>query len=184
MKEKILEKSLELFSMKGYFNTSVRDIQKELNISTGGLYHHFKTKEDIAKALYNEMVSWLENNLTLILTTDLTFEEKGFEITKMLLEMTDEFPLRMHYIFYAKHKEFMPSEKPVCSSKPFELMLNYVSEGMLKGIIKEGDSMVAVSHLFGGVLRMINLKLDGVLDMHLSTYATELWNYAWNGIKK
>ncbi|WP_298505503.1 TetR/AcrR family transcriptional regulator [uncultured Maribacter sp.] len=37
---------LELFYTKGYYNTSVDDILKELSLSKGAFYYHFESKED------------------------------------------------------------------------------------------------------------------------------------------
>lgn len=37
---------LELFYKKGYYNTSVDDILKELDLSKGAFYYHFDSKED------------------------------------------------------------------------------------------------------------------------------------------
>jgi len=37
---------LELFYAKGYYNTSVDDILKELSLSKGAFYYHFSSKED------------------------------------------------------------------------------------------------------------------------------------------
>lgn len=39
-------KGLEIFHAKGYYNTSLDDILKELSLSKGAFYHHFKSKED------------------------------------------------------------------------------------------------------------------------------------------
>ncbi|MDC6366478.1 MULTISPECIES: TetR/AcrR family transcriptional regulator [Flavobacteriaceae] len=39
-------KGLEIFHTKGYYNTSLDDILKELSLSKGAFYHHFKSKED------------------------------------------------------------------------------------------------------------------------------------------
>lgn len=39
-------KGLELFYQKGYHATSIDDILKELSLSKGAFYHHFKSKED------------------------------------------------------------------------------------------------------------------------------------------
>ena len=53
----IVEKSLQLFSVKGYFNTSINDILQATGLTKGGLYGHFKSKEDIWYAVYDEAVS-------------------------------------------------------------------------------------------------------------------------------
>jgi AcrR family transcriptional regulator len=53
----IIEKSLQLFSVKGYYNTSVSDILGATGLTKGGLYGHFASKEDIWYAVYDEAVS-------------------------------------------------------------------------------------------------------------------------------
>jgi len=56
-KQIIIHKSLNLFSLKGYYNTSVQDILEATNLTKGGLYGHFKSKEDIWYAAYDEAVT-------------------------------------------------------------------------------------------------------------------------------
>lgn len=53
----IVEKSLQLFSVKGYYNTSISDILEVTGLTKGGLYGHFKSKEDIWYAVYDEAVA-------------------------------------------------------------------------------------------------------------------------------
>ena len=55
-RRKIIEKSLQLFSVKGYFNTSINDILEATELTKGGLYGHFSSKEDIWYAVYEEAV--------------------------------------------------------------------------------------------------------------------------------
>lgn len=45
-REVLLEKSFELFARRGY-EITMRELAKELEISTGSLYHYFESKEDI-----------------------------------------------------------------------------------------------------------------------------------------
>ena len=55
-RRKIIEKSLQLFTVKGYFNTSISDILQATGLTKGGLYGHFQSKEDIWYAVYEEAV--------------------------------------------------------------------------------------------------------------------------------
>lgn len=52
-RQNIIEKSLQLFCVKGYYNTSVNDILKATGLTKGGLYGHFSSKEDIWYAVYD-----------------------------------------------------------------------------------------------------------------------------------
>jgi AcrR family transcriptional regulator len=53
-RQNIIEKSLQLFSVKGYYNTSIGDILKATGLTKGGLYGHFKSKEEIWYAVYDQ----------------------------------------------------------------------------------------------------------------------------------
>ncbi len=55
-RKNITEKALQLFSVKGYFNTSINDILEATHLTKGGLYCHFKSKEDIWRAVYDDAV--------------------------------------------------------------------------------------------------------------------------------
>lgn len=64
LKERIIEESLKLFSVKGYMSTSITDIIEAVGTSKGGFYNHFKSKEQ----LFHEILSaarkiWRERNL-------------------------------------------------------------------------------------------------------------------------
>ncbi len=52
----IIEKSMQLFSVKGYFKTSIADIVKATGLTKGGLYGHFRNKQEIWYAVYDECV--------------------------------------------------------------------------------------------------------------------------------
>ncbi len=58
-KQKILEKSLEIFNQRGYSSTSLRTISQELGMSQGNLNYHFRKKEDLIEALYFQLVEEL-----------------------------------------------------------------------------------------------------------------------------
>jgi len=53
---KIIHAALHLFSVKGYFHTSITDILQATGLTKGGLYCHFQSKEDIWYAVYEEAV--------------------------------------------------------------------------------------------------------------------------------
>jgi TetR/AcrR family transcriptional regulator, transcriptional repressor for nem operon len=55
-RHKIIEKSMQLFSVKGYFNTSIDSIVQATGLTKGGLYGHFRNKEEIWYAVYAECV--------------------------------------------------------------------------------------------------------------------------------
>ena len=53
-RQHIIEKSLQLFCIKGYFNTSINDITAATDLTKGGFYGHFASKETLWYAVYDE----------------------------------------------------------------------------------------------------------------------------------
>jgi TetR/AcrR family transcriptional repressor of nem operon len=82
LKEKIINESLKLFSLKGFLSTSTQDIMREAKTSKGGLYNHFKSKDDIFFAVLSEArKKWRQRNLA-----GLDQTEKPVAKVKKLLE--------------------------------------------------------------------------------------------------
>lgn len=52
-KQKIFEVAAEMFSEAGYYNTSIKEIAKAVNIKPASIYSHFNGKEDILDAIFD-----------------------------------------------------------------------------------------------------------------------------------
>ena len=60
-RQNIIAKTLRLFCVKGYYNTSINDILVATGLTKGGLYGHFASKEDLWYAVYDEALGiWRE----------------------------------------------------------------------------------------------------------------------------
>lgn len=51
VRDELLGKAAELFSRRGYANTTIQDIAQELGLSRSSLYHYFPSKEELLRAL-------------------------------------------------------------------------------------------------------------------------------------
>lgn len=178
----VLDTALSLFTSRGFFNTSVHDIQRAADVSIGSIYHRFKNKEGIAKALYDDLVDRMAQAMGEIMTASESAHDRCRAVIGYLFDLTETAPQTMQYILYAKHREFLPGEKPVCSSKPFELMKIMVAEGMERGEIRQIEPYVAATSIFGGAIRLVYLRLDGVLPQPLPEYLEATWVCAWRSV--
>ncbi len=178
----ILDTALDLFTSKGYFNTTVHHIQKTAGISIGSIYHHFKNKEAIAKAIYDELIDQMSHAILSIMQQYDATKDRCHAVMSYLFEIAENEPRKMNYMLHVNHKEFIPDQKPVCSSVPFEMIASMVPIGMTNGEIKHMDSIAASVCLFGPALRLIHLKLDGVVQRPLSEYFDEIWDAVWEGL--
>lgn len=178
----VLSAALTLFTQKGYFNTSVQDIGRTAGVSIGSIYHYFDDKQGIATALYEDLMRKLTETIGQIIEKETSAHDRCKAIVSMLFEMTERSREAMEFMLYAKHREFIPDQKPVCSSKPFELMRSVVEEGIRQGEIIRVTPVVAATSLFGGPIRMITARIDGVLENPLPEYLDETWQCAWRAV--
>jgi TetR/AcrR family transcriptional regulator, transcriptional repressor for nem operon len=52
-KQRIIEKAAITFNQNGYAGSSINDIMKLTGLQKGGIYHHFKNKDEIAIAAFD-----------------------------------------------------------------------------------------------------------------------------------
>ena len=180
---RVKQAALQLFSDQGYFNTSVPDIVKASGVSTGSIYHHFGDKKGVAKALFDSVVERMEVAIDEIQKEHETAREQCKEIIVLLFDITEEEPELMRYMLHAKHKEFLPDVAPICSSSPFVKMRSIVSMGMSSNEVQTMDETVAAASVFGGAIRLIQMRLDGVIEKTLQSYFDEVWACAWRSVK-
>ncbi|MEH6500606.1 MAG: TetR/AcrR family transcriptional regulator [Pseudoalteromonas distincta] len=53
---RLLQASAHLFSSKGFERTTVRDLAAAIGIQSGSIFHHFRSKDDILRAVMEETI--------------------------------------------------------------------------------------------------------------------------------
>ncbi len=56
-KARIIEQAAELFNQKGYAGSSIADIMQATGLKKGGIYNHFKSKDELAVAAFDYAVA-------------------------------------------------------------------------------------------------------------------------------
>ncbi len=179
--DRILCAALDLFVERGFHNVSVHDIQREANVSIGSIYNHFGGKEGVAKALYYHLIREIETMVEEVYAEKLSYREQCNRLIRLLFEYTETRRNIIAYVLHAKHREFLPEEPPICSSTPFKAMRGIVQKGMEAGEIRRGVPWVVTSNVFGSAIRMIHLRLDGIIKEPITDYYEELIEMMWTG---
>jgi AcrR family transcriptional regulator len=109
---------LELFYKKGYYNTSVDDILKELSLSKGAFYHHYDSKEDffieiiqnlLVRKVYSMLIEPIEGHENPVDLINNCFEEAletavhnemdfGFLLSNFICEFNGRNPKIMKHL--------------------------------------------------------------------------------------
>lgn len=180
---KILTAALDLFVEKGYHNVSIHEVQKLANVSIGSIYKHFGGKEGIAQGLYKHILNEIDELIDGVTQEIHTPIEQLEEIIRQLFEHTETHRRIISFVFHAKHADFLSDEPLICNAIAFIKIRNITVDAMKNGDLKEIDPWVATSMVFGGAIRMIQLRLDGVIEKSLVDYIDLLMKSIWDGLR-
>jgi AcrR family transcriptional regulator len=77
-RERIIDLSLRLFNDIGEPNVTTSAISDEMNISPGNLYYHFRNKDDITNAIFEDFEKEMDSLLSAPGKRDIHFEDAWF----------------------------------------------------------------------------------------------------------
>lgn len=159
-KRKIFETSMKLFAEKGYDATSIEEITATVGVAKGTLYYHFSSKEEIFKFLVEEGVKLLKNSIE-IKTDKLT---NSIDKIKAIILIQIKILVKYeNFITIILSEIWGTSERSkMCRNIVFEyieVIEEIVKEGINKGEIRNLDSNVVASGIFGFVCSSLIYKL-------------------------
>ena len=157
-KEQVIREAAELFRVKGYAATSMRDLANALGIEAASLYSHIKSKEEILQSLCFSMASEFRKSLEEVEKQNITASEKlrrgvmgHIQVMARDLTASAVFMNEHRYLSQPYLREFLL------------LRINYINR--FKKIIEEGirtkefrkvDKKLAVMTLFSSLNWMPN----------------------------
>lgn len=177
-KELILQKSLELFATKGYFNTSMDDISKAVEIKKASLYFHFSGKESIFQAVFNSILEEYTRFLDSLTQSD--------DRTDSVKKLTNIFTLyiknckdNMKMSFWDRYYYYPPDcFKEYIQSKTYEVemsimnrIVQIIESGIQKNEIKSLNARnvtVSFYYMMTGLGLSVKFFTDDTLDEEIS----------------
>lgn len=105
----ILDAALGCFSTLGYEKTTMADIRARAGASTGSIYHHFKSKEQLAAALYLEGIRQSQGAALRALQGRRSAEEGIRALVASYLEWVEQSPELAAFLLSMRRAEFVES---------------------------------------------------------------------------
>ncbi len=185
VRDNILRSALRLFAKQGYFNTSLTDIKDAAGVkTTSAIYQHFKNKQAIASTLYADILDSLSCSIDDIRRRNRNVEQQLREIVDLFFGLAEAAPEVMRFILMMKIDEFLPGEKPLHATAPFQKMLQIIQTGIKAGKIRGNDPQLVYAQFFGIINQILIMQLTGVLEQGGGNYQTKAWMAAWNSIAR
>lgn len=183
-KRKIFETSMKLFAEKGYDATSIEEITATVGVAKGTLYYHFSSKEEIFNFLIEEGMKLLQNSI------DIKTAKYDNYIDKLKAIILIQIKIVMKYedLITILLSQFWGNEarNQKCKMHIYEYINkieNIVKEGIEKGQIKNGDSKVIASEIYGLICSTLVYKLRCENEINIMNLYKEFENTIIEGLK-
>lgn len=136
--ERILDVSSKLFIEKGYEQTSIQDILDALNLSKGGLYHHFKSKEEILEVVMQKRAQYVSDMLhdAIQSTNADNAREKLKKILYHLLNDTETRSFDTVLTSQRNNPRFVAGGLQECMKKDAPVISGLIQEGIEDGSLQ------------------------------------------------
>ena len=102
--------ALDCFTVKGFSETSMADIQERSSASMGSIYHHFESKERLAAALYLEGLRGVHGAIRGVLAGTEQAEEGIKALVQAYIDWFVQHPDLGHYLFQGMGAQYLEVE--------------------------------------------------------------------------
>ena len=92
-KARIIHQAAELFNQKGYVGSSIADIMQATGLKKGGIYNHFKSKDELALEAFDYAVSLVSQEIWSALKTKRNALERLQALVSSYLAYIDNPPI-------------------------------------------------------------------------------------------
>ena len=92
-KARIVRQAAELFNQKGYAGSSIADVMQATGLKKGGIYNHFKSKDELALAAFDYAVSLMSQEIWQAVKTKKNAIERLQALLSAYLIYIDEPPI-------------------------------------------------------------------------------------------
>jgi AcrR family transcriptional regulator len=119
-RRQIVEAALACFIEIGFNDTTMQDIRSRSKASNGSIYHHFKSKEQLAAAVYLEGIRAYQASMLDTLAQSKTAREGIFNMIECHLVWSRDHQAWARFLSDRRHAEFMSdSETAIAEANSF-----------------------------------------------------------------
>jgi len=183
----IIQAALACFTELGYAKTTMADIRHRSEASTGSIYHHFKSKEQLAAAVYLEGIRNYQEGLLEVLEQERRAKQGVFAIVRFHLNWVGENPAWARFLFQMRHAEFMAGTEETFQglNRRFAAGLSaWVREQVRQKRFRPHSRDAFVSLLLGPCQEYARLWMAGQVITEASAAAEEIAGAIWKALRE
>ena len=186
-KLEIMKTALNLFAKRGFYNTTIADIAREMGMSVGNMYNYFPSKESLAKELLIYTSKVFGEEIRKINEMDIPSKEKIRKIVELYFKKAIEEPELVDYFMrvYLSNKEIFNNgcEGMLCVSSFVTEIMIFFENGVRKKELKNQDFFAAFGLFMGYIGGLAFLNRENILGKPLEEYIEPVSENIYNALK-
>jgi AcrR family transcriptional regulator len=186
-KEIIMKTALSLFAKRGFYNTTIADIAKEMGMSVGNMYNYFTSKEALAKELLIYTSKRFGEEIRKINDLDINSKEKIKKIVELYFSIAESEPELVDYFMrvYLSNKEIFNNgcEGMLCVSAFVTEIMIFFESGVRRKELKNQDFFSAFGLFMGYIGGLVFLRNQNILTNPLEDYVNSVSENIYNALK-
>lgn len=182
----IIRAALACFSKIGFSETSMADIRSHSKASTGSIYHHFKSKEQLASRVYLEGIRDYQACLIAALEDKQGAKEGICALIEHHLKWVRDNVEWSRYLFQKRHFAFMSDTEEEIANLNREFMRHigqwfsgHIKTGALRGLPTD----IYISIILGPCMEFTRQYLSGHTGTTMDQAVGHLSEAAWQALK-
>ena len=178
-REQILSAARRCFIENGYHPTRMDDIAKAAGLSKGGVYFHFKSKQEVFETLVEEEFGRSMSFLRSVTEGDAPVAEKMQILAQHYLEYFGQAPDAPRFFIVmgemALRDQALSKRLLDMQQAYIEVIAKLVDQGIAEGVLRPVDSLVV-----GAILKAL---LNGIEGLHALDFPMEVERYLGAGLE-
>jgi len=184
-KRQIIEAALACFTELGLEPTNIKDMRKRSGASTGSIYHHFKSKQQLAAEVYLEAIRRYQEGFLLAIEDKAGAREGIHAVVRYHLTWIEDYPDWARVLFQQRRAEFMTGteeEFARINAEFFGRASLWFGQHIKAGTIRRLPADLYVTFLLGPCQEYTRMYLSGHARAKPDEIAGELAEAVWRAI--
>lgn len=179
---RVMRAAVRLFVAKGIDGTTIKDIAAAGAVSEGALYRHYKSKEDLAHAIFATHVNEFSHELTALVNRQKPGRAQLRAFVAAAFEAFETERDLFTYLILSEHRAL--ERYPATFKHPGHVALEIVRDGQTAGAFQKMDPYIAASLLLGSVIRLCVVRFREGIGSDLRRETDTVADALWRALKK
>ena len=185
-KRQIIEAALECFNEKGFTDTTMQEIRHRSGASYGSVYHHFKSKELLAAAVYMEGLKDYQQGMAVFLEGKPNAEDGVRGMVAYHLDWIASNPAWAKFLMNMRHADFMQDSEAhiAMQNQEFIPVIGlFFNKHMAVGGLRSIPRDVGISIILGPCQEFTRLWIQGIAYTDIEQAKEIIGRAAWQALR-